>query len=66
VGTAFVVISGFRSGSYGFDRGWCPDLREHAIFTLHNLLEGNKENQAVVEAMELNHSPLGDGGVVPT
>jgi ataxin-10 len=28
------------------------DLREHAIFTLHNLLEGNPENQAVVEAIK--------------
>ena len=26
-----------------------PDLREHAIFTLHNLLEGNTENQCVVD-----------------
>ncbi|KAF7370859.1 Ataxin-10-like protein [Mycena sanguinolenta] len=29
-----------------------PYLREHAIFTLHNLLEGNPENQAVVEAVK--------------
>ncbi|KAJ7626436.1 spinocerebellar ataxia type 10 protein domain-containing protein [Mycena polygramma] len=29
-----------------------PYLREHAIFTLHNLLEGNLENQAVVEAIK--------------
>lgn len=28
------------------------DLREHAIFTLHNLLQGNAENQAVVEAIK--------------
>jgi hypothetical protein len=27
------------------------DLREHAIFALHNLLEGNQKNQAVVEAI---------------
>ena len=26
-----------------------PDLREHAIFTLHNLLEGNTENQRAVD-----------------
>ena len=26
-----------------------PDLREHAIFTLHNLLERNPENQRVVD-----------------
>ncbi|KAJ7460628.1 spinocerebellar ataxia type 10 protein domain-containing protein [Mycena latifolia] len=29
-----------------------PYLREHAIFTLHNLLERNPENQAVVEAIK--------------
>ncbi|KAJ6624949.1 spinocerebellar ataxia type 10 protein domain-containing protein [Mycena sp. CBHHK59/15] len=29
-----------------------PYLREHAIFTLHNLLKGNPENQAVVEAIK--------------
>ncbi|KAJ7880331.1 spinocerebellar ataxia type 10 protein domain-containing protein [Mycena olivaceomarginata] len=29
-----------------------PYLREHAIFTLHNLLQGNAENQAVVEAIK--------------
>ncbi|KAJ6496780.1 spinocerebellar ataxia type 10 protein domain-containing protein [Mycena vulgaris] len=29
-----------------------PYLREHAIFTLHNLLEGNPENQAIVEAIK--------------
>jgi hypothetical protein len=28
------------------------DLREHAILTLHILLDGNKENQAVVQSME--------------
>ena len=26
-----------------------PDLREHAIFALRNLLEGNPENQRVVD-----------------
>ena len=26
-----------------------PDLREHAVFALHNLLEGNAENQRVVD-----------------
>jgi len=25
------------------------DLREHAIFTLHNLLQGNPENQKIVD-----------------
>ncbi|KAJ7035643.1 spinocerebellar ataxia type 10 protein domain-containing protein [Mycena alexandri] len=29
-----------------------PYLREHAIFTLHNLLDHNPENQAVVEAIK--------------
>ncbi|KAJ7113709.1 spinocerebellar ataxia type 10 protein domain-containing protein [Mycena crocata] len=29
-----------------------PYLREHAIFTLHNLLQGNTENQAIVEAIK--------------
>ncbi|KAJ7746864.1 spinocerebellar ataxia type 10 protein domain-containing protein [Mycena maculata] len=29
-----------------------PYLREHAIFTLHNLLKRNPENQAVVEAIK--------------
>lgn len=41
------------------------DLREHAIFTLHNLLEGNPENQAVVEAIK----PSGtwdDNGILQT
>ena len=28
-----------------------PDLREHAIFALRNILAGNLENQAVVEAI---------------
>jgi ataxin-10 len=27
-------------------------MREHAIFTLHNLLEDNQENQAVVDAVQ--------------
>ena len=27
------------------------DLREHAIFAIRNLLDGNDENQAVVQAM---------------
>ncbi|KAJ6581200.1 spinocerebellar ataxia type 10 protein domain-containing protein [Mycena capillaripes] len=42
-----------------------PYLREHAIFTLHNLLEGNPENQAVVEAIK----PSGtwdDNGILQT
>ncbi|KAL1747910.1 spinocerebellar ataxia type 10 protein domain-containing protein [Schizophyllum fasciatum] len=29
-----------------------PYLREHAIFTLHNLLEGNAENQALVDEIQ--------------
>ncbi|KAF7309646.1 Ataxin-10-like protein [Mycena indigotica] len=29
-----------------------PYLREHAIFTLHNLLDGNAENQAVVDSIQ--------------
>ena len=28
------------------------DLREHAILTLHNLLEGNLENQGVVDSIK--------------
>lgn len=28
------------------------DLREHAIFTLRNLLSKNEKNQAVVESMQ--------------
>lgn len=28
------------------------DLREHAIFTLHSLIQHNTENQAVVDAMQ--------------
>jgi len=28
------------------------DLREHAIFTLHNLLKGNPENQAVIDGIK--------------
>jgi len=29
-----------------------PFLREHAIFTLRNLLHGNKENQALVDEIK--------------
>ncbi|KIM82958.1 hypothetical protein PILCRDRAFT_69997 [Piloderma croceum F 1598] len=29
-----------------------PYLREHAVFTLHNLLEDNVENQAIVESIK--------------
>jgi len=29
-----------------------PYLREHAIFTLHNLLEDNEENQKVVNSIQ--------------
>jgi len=29
-----------------------PYLREHAIFTLHNLLEDNEENQNVVNGIQ--------------
>ena len=29
-----------------------PDLREHAIFALRNLLHESKENQAVVEELK--------------
>lgn len=28
------------------------DLREHAIFALHNLLKGNPENQAIVQEIQ--------------
>jgi ataxin-10 len=31
-------------------------LREHALFTLHNLLKKNAENQAVVDAIR----PMGE------
>lgn len=34
------------------------DLREHAIFTLHNILKGHAENQAVVDAIK----PAGEWG----
>jgi ataxin-10 len=30
----------------------CKDLREHAIFALRNLLQGNKENQEVVDSIK--------------
>ncbi|KAG6330980.1 hypothetical protein ID866_8110 [Astraeus odoratus] len=33
-----------------------PYLREHAIFTIHNLLEGNNDNQAVVNSIQLSDS----------
>jgi ataxin-10 len=39
------------------------DLREHAIFTLHNLLDRNPENQAVVEAIKPSGS-WDDSGVL--
>jgi ataxin-10 len=38
-----------------FRRSSTPlDLREHAIFALHCLLEDNKDNQAVVDAIQPN------------
>jgi len=40
-----------------------PYLREHAIFTLHNLLEGNTENQAVVDSIKSTASRGGNGGL---
>lgn len=40
-----------------------PYLREHAIFALHNLLEDNPENQAVVEAIKPTGS-WDDSGVL--
>jgi ataxin-10 len=39
------------------------DLREHAIFTLHCLLEDNPENQAVVNAMQPN-GQWGENGML--
>ncbi|KAH7890707.1 spinocerebellar ataxia type 10 protein domain-containing protein [Phlebopus sp. FC_14] len=38
-----------------------PYLREHAIFTLHNLLEENQENQAVVNSIQLSAAWNEDG-----
>ena len=32
------------------------DLREHAIFALHNLLKDNQENQAVLNAVKPSES----------
>jgi hypothetical protein len=41
------------------------DLREHAIFTLRNLLEKNADNQAEVEAMKISSEALTDVGKEP-
>lgn len=38
-----------------------PYLREHAIFALHNLLEGNAENQAIVDSIKPTASWNEDG-----
>lgn len=38
-------------------------LREHALFTLHNLLKNNPENQKVVEAIKPN-AEWDDAGVL--
>ncbi|KIY52926.1 hypothetical protein FISHEDRAFT_34347, partial [Fistulina hepatica ATCC 64428] len=38
-----------------------PYLREHAIFTLRNLLECNAENQAVVDSTKLSKEFVNDG-----
>ncbi|KAI5989338.1 spinocerebellar ataxia type 10 protein domain-containing protein [Pisolithus albus] len=35
-----------------------PYLREHAILTLHNLLEGNRENQDVVHSIQPSRTSL--------
>lgn len=37
---------------FDLDQTGNADLREHAIFTLHNLLEGSAENQAVVDSIK--------------
>jgi hypothetical protein len=41
----------FHSGSPSGITRWL-DLREHAVFTLHNLLEDNEENQNVVNNIQ--------------
>jgi ataxin-10 len=40
-----------------------PVLREHALFTLHNLLKNNPENQAIVDAIR-PAAELDDAGVL--
>ncbi|KAJ2919512.1 hypothetical protein MD484_g885, partial [Candolleomyces efflorescens] len=40
-----------------------PFLREHALFTLHNLLKNNPENQAIVDAIR-PAAELDDAGVL--
>ena len=50
----FAVLRTFSSRPRGSSQALTPhtrfpDLREHAIFTLHNLLEGNTENQHLVD-----------------
>lgn len=39
------------SGGESADRAW-PDLREHAIFALRNLLHNNPDNQAIVQELK--------------
>jgi hypothetical protein len=38
-----------------------PDLREHAIFALRNLLHNNPENQAVVNTFQVANEHVGLG-----
>ncbi|KIJ62027.1 hypothetical protein HYDPIDRAFT_30846 [Hydnomerulius pinastri MD-312] len=40
-----------------------PYLREHAIFTLHNLLEGNTDNQTVVDSIQPSRT-WGEDGIL--
>jgi hypothetical protein len=49
----FALAHGFGLGLSLFSL-CVTDLPQHAIFTLHSLLEGNKENQAVVNAIGPN------------
>lgn len=37
------------------------DLREHAIFALHNLLKGNQENQRFVDSVKPSQEWAEDG-----
>lgn len=41
-----------------------PDLREHALFALRNLLHDNPENQAVVDTFRTNEQHVGPTVVV--
>ena len=52
--------STFHSGRPAGITRWL-DLREHAILTLHNLLEDNEENQNVVNGIQPSERWSQDG-----